>query len=124
MALRRPAPPHFWWLSFPVLCASTALAPAQGAAPAEGSKGEKLRVYVGTYTGGKSEGIYLLELDLPSGALTTRGVAGRAVNPSFLAIHPERRFLYAVSEGRGSGGSNGGAVDAFAIDPAQGTQTA
>jgi 6-phosphogluconolactonase len=124
MALRRSAPPRLWLLSFPVLCASTALAPAQGAPPAEGSKGEKLRVYVGTYTGGKSEGIYLLELDLPTGALTPRGVAGRAMNPSFLAIHPDRRFLYAVSEGKGSGASNGGAVEAFAIDSARGTLTA
>ncbi len=67
--------------------------------------------YVGTYTNGASRGIYLCELDVASGAVRELGLAGEIKNPSFLAIHPNRRFLYAVSE------AGGGAVAAFAIDP-------
>src|SRR5207249_6349677 len=66
------------------------------AAPAE--KADRLRVYVGTYTEGKSKGIYLFELDPDSGTLTSKGVAAEVANPSFLAIHPTHRFLYAVGE--------------------------
>src|SRR6185436_2542022 len=62
------------------------------------SKTGKLRLYVGTYTGPKSKGIYRLELDLASGQLSTPALAGEVVNPSFLAIHPSRRWLYAVNE--------------------------
>jgi 6-phosphogluconolactonase len=81
--------------------------------------GGELLLYVGTYTSGKSEGIYLYRLNLSSGELkhvaTTRGV----VEPSFLALAPSRRFLYAVNEVEEFGGQKSGAVSAFAVD--QGT---
>jgi 6-phosphogluconolactonase len=41
-------------------------------------------------------------------------------NPSFLAIHPGTKFLYAVSEVSDAGGKPTGAVAAFAIDPKSG----
>ena len=76
----------------------------------------ELLLYVGTYTTGKSEGIYLYRLDLSSGELkhvaTTRGV----VNPSFLALAPSRRYLYAVNEVGDFAGARSGAVSAFAVD--------
>lgn len=79
------------------------------------SNGELL-VYVGTYTSGKSEGIYLYGLNLSSGELkhvaTTKGV----VEPSFLTLAPSRRFLYAVNEVEEFGGQKSGAVSAFAVD--------
>ena len=77
---------------------------------------EKLWVYIGTYTGEKSKGIYLLELDLATGKLTSRGLAGELTHPSFLAIHPNHRFLYAVTEVSDIGDKKTGAVAAFAID--------
>jgi 6-phosphogluconolactonase len=57
-------------------------------------------VYFGTYTLGKSssEGIYVSVLNVDSGALSTPKLAATAVNPSFVAIHPDGRTLYAVSE--------------------------
>jgi 6-phosphogluconolactonase len=83
-----------------------------------------IRAYVGTYTeGSASKGIYLIELDLASGKLTSRGLAGEAVNPSFVALHPGRAFLYAVNEVGDFQGEKTGAVTAFAIDPDQGTLT-
>ena len=48
-----------------------------------------------------------------------RRLAGATVNPSFLAIHPGRRFLYAVGEIGNFEGQKTGAVNAFAIDPQQ-----
>jgi 6-phosphogluconolactonase len=80
-----------------------------------------LLVYIGTYTGEASRGIYQLKLDLASGVLTSRGLAAEVVNPSFLAVHPSRRFLYAAGEVGDFQGQKSGAVSAFAIDGASGT---
>jgi len=67
-------------------------------------------LYVGTYTEGtRSEGLYLLRLDRRSGKLQRIGSVDAGPNPSFLAIHPNRRVLYAVNE------LEQGAVKAFAI---------
>ena len=55
---------------------------------------KKFMVYFGTYTGGKSKGIYRSELDLATGKLSEPKLAGKAVNPSFLAIHPGGKLLY------------------------------
>src|SRR2546421_12544320 len=76
----------------------------------------KLRVYLGTYTGPHSKGIYVCELDLSDGSLSEPRVAAEAKNPSFLALHPDGKHLYAVSEVDGTG-----AVLAFAIDGETGT---
>jgi 6-phosphogluconolactonase len=81
-------------------------------------EGEELVVYVGTYTGGGSKGIYAFRLDLSSGSLAPLGLAAETVNPSFLAIHPNRRFLYAINEVDHFGGQKSGAVSAFAIGSA------
>ena len=68
-------------------------------------------LYVGTYTEGtKSEGIYLVRMDRRSGELRRIGAAHGGANPSFLAIHPNHRVLYAVNE------LDKGAVSAFAIE--------
>jgi 6-phosphogluconolactonase len=98
------------------------LATPRMAPAAEGPKDAKLRVYIGTYTaGGASKGIYLLDFDLSDGALTQPVLAGTAVNPSFLAVDPSRRFLYAVGEVGQFGGQRSGSVSAFAIDGSSGT---
>ena len=68
--------------------------------PSEKQTPAALWAYVGTYTSGKtpSKGIYLLELDLASGRLTARDAGPKLPDPSFLAIHPSHKFLYAVNE--------------------------
>ncbi len=82
---------------------------------------EPLRVYVGTYTEGtKSEGIYRLAFDSETGALTEPRLVAKTVNPSFLAIHPSGKFLYAVNEVGDFDGSHEGAVSGFGIDAATG----
>ena len=84
----------------------------------------RYRVYVGTYTApSKSQGIYALELDAKTGELSKPKLVGEAVNPSFLAIHPSKKFLYAVSEIDDYPKEKGGAVVAFSIDPKDGSLT-
>ena len=85
---------------------------------------ETVRVYVGTYTSGASRGIYRLRFDLETGALTPEGSPAETVNPSFLALHPGGRFLYAVNETGDTPQETTGRVTAFAVDAATGTLTA
>ena len=74
-------------------------------------------VFIGTYTRTRSRGIYVHRFDPESGALTPLSAASGAENPSFLALHPGGRFLYAASEVESFGGRAQGAVCAYAIDP-------
>lgn len=87
------------------------------------SQGGQCLVYVGTYTGPKSKGIYVYRLNLATGALTSLGLAGEATNPSFLALHPNHRFLYAAGEVGSFEGKPSGSVDAFAINAESGKLT-
>jgi len=72
-------------------------------------------VYVGTYTGpGKAEGIGVFRMDQATGALTHLQTLSGVDNPSFLALHPNGRSLYAANE---SGDADGGpGISAFAVD--------
>ncbi|MCA9011296.1 MAG: lactonase family protein [Planctomycetaceae bacterium] len=72
------------------------------------------RVFVGTYSEGDSisKGIYTCLFNAETGTLTEPSLAVETVNPSFLAIHPNHQFLYAVNELS----SGDGAVTAFKIN--------
>jgi 6-phosphogluconolactonase len=80
-------------------------------------------VFVGTYTGGQSKGIYSYELDTSNGTLRQIGLAAETPSPSFLAIHPNKQFLYAVNEVDNFGGKKAGSVTGFRIDPQSGKLT-
>jgi 6-phosphogluconolactonase len=96
---------------------------AEKANPMNNSNPQKLLVYTGTYTRGESEGIYHYWLDLKTGELTQAGVTSGIINPSFLAIHPNRRYLYAVAEVAEFSGQDSGGVIAYKIDPRTGDLT-
>ena len=83
----------------------------------------RMLVHIGTYTGGESEGIYSFILDLAAGELVPHGEVTPSVNPSFLAMHPSHRFLYAVNETATFQGQEGGGVSAFAVDSKTGALT-
>jgi 6-phosphogluconolactonase len=73
-------------------------------------------LYVGTYTeGGRRDGIHLVRMDRRSGQLRLTASVDAGENPSFLAIHPNGRVLYAVNEIDKYNGKASGAVSAFAI---------
>jgi 6-phosphogluconolactonase len=82
-------------------------------------------VFIGTYThllgrlGRYSEGIYAFRMDAATGELTPLGTTSGIQRPSFLALHPNGRLLYAVSEM----GDHSGGISAFALDPATGDLT-
>lgn len=74
---------------------------------------------VGTYTEGtRSEGIYLVRMNRRTGELIRVGAVNAGANPSFLAIHPSGRVLYAVNELETYNGKATGAVSAFGIERA------
>jgi len=77
-------------------------------------------VYIGAYTRGASKGIYAYRFDAASGKLTSIGLAAETPDPSFLALAPNGRFLYAVNETNAFQGEKTGGVSAFAIDRASG----
>ena len=89
-----------------------------GTAAAYPAGPDKFWVFVGTYTDGKSKGIYRMVLDTASGKLSEPALAAELDNPSFLAVHPTRKYLYAVNETSGVG-----AVTSFGLDPKSGELT-
>jgi 6-phosphogluconolactonase len=95
--------------AFGLALPKTAAAQTRTRAPRE------MLVYVGTYTTGKSEGIYLLRLNLSTGELKPVGTTKGVVNPSYLTLERGRRFLYAVNETEEFAGRKSGAVSAFAV---------
>ncbi len=88
------------------------------------SSARELLVYVGTYTK-TSKGIYVGRFDTETGKLGELILAAEVSNPSFLALSPDRRFLYAVTENEGTTylGKPGGSVNAYAITPGTGALT-
>ena len=99
-----------------ILSALAVLVTAAALLPADEPTG-KLSVYIGTYTrGSKSKGIYRTTFDPKTGELSEPVLAGETVNPTFLAIHPTGKFLYAVNEVEDfAKGKKVGGVSAFAI---------
>lgn len=77
------------------------------------------KLYIGTYTTGKSEGIYLYSMGSRSSALS-RESSIKSVNPSFLASDRKGRYLYAVNEVGEYGGKPGGSVSAYEINSVSG----
>src|SRR6516164_6553828 len=77
-----------------------------------GNGPQKYRVYLGT-----SKNTYQLELDARDGKMTKPILAAEVANPSFVAIHPNQKFLYSVSE------INKGSIVAYAIDAKTGSLT-
>jgi len=91
---------------------------------AKDAPAKKYLLYVGTYTKGESRGIYAYRFDPKSGTAASLGLAAETENPSFLAVDPGQKFLYAVNELTRYKGAASGAVTAFAIDPATGKLSA
>jgi 6-phosphogluconolactonase len=94
-----------------------------GSAVISAAAADQCLVYVGTFTGPKSKGIYAFRMDAADGALTPLGVVGETQNPAFLDIDPQHKFLFAINEINRFEGKPAGAVSAFSIDPASGKLT-
>jgi 6-phosphogluconolactonase len=94
------------------------------AAPQKRIPNKPYLVYVGTYTNKTaSKGIYVYSFDPGTGKLTSMGVAAESEDPSFLALHPSGKYLYAVNEIDHFGAQKSGAASAFSIDQKTGKLT-
>lgn len=87
------------------------------------TKDNPMLIYIGTYTGPQSKGIYVSRFDSKTGSLSMPELAAETPNPTFLALHPNRRFLYAVGETSSFAGKPGGAISAFTLDAKSGQLT-
>ena len=108
-------------LIWAVLVCGLVYSPVMSAEPARAAG--SMLVYIGTYTGAKSKGIYVSRFDPAAGRLTPPELAAETASPSFLALHPGGRFLYAVGEATNLGGQRGGAVSSFSLDAKTGQLT-
>src|SRR5689334_5806610 len=81
---------------------------------------EENYLLIGTYTDGKSKGIYVYHFNSETGDLDSVSMIDTK-NPSFLAVSPDEKFVYAVNEVADKG--NGGKVSAFAFDKTNGKLT-
>ena len=75
--------------------------------------------YVGTYTDTAAKGIYALKYDAASKKFVSLGLQAEVANPSFVAVSPSHKFLYAITE-RAARRDGTGSVSGYAIDPATG----
>ncbi|MDE3251593.1 MAG: lactonase family protein [Bacteroidota bacterium] len=75
-------------------------------------------LFVGTYTGGKSKGIYVFQFNAKNGEVQWVSNTDSANNPSFLTIAPDGKHLYAVNEIETD---HSGKVSAYSFDPGNGT---
>lgn len=69
-----------------------------GSALMSSTSAAEIPVYFGTYTGGKSQGIYVSTFDDATGKLSEPKLAAELKNPSYLALHPNGKTLYSVAE--------------------------
>ena len=78
---------------------------------------QKNYLLVGTYTTGKSGGIYVYHFDSKTGDFDSVSMI-KTSNPSYLAVSPDGKFVYAANENARNG--NGGQVSAFAFNKTNG----
>lgn len=80
------------------------------------AQAEQLLMFVGTYTkaDGKSKGIYAYHFDTATGKAEPLGLAAETLSPTWLALSPDKRFLYAVNE------QGGGSISSFALEGSSG----
>ena len=105
------------------LIACTTIATTCAETPRSQDSKTKARVYISNYARAEAGGIYLAELNLVTGDLQLIRLVADLKKASFLALHPNHRYLYATGEVGGYLDSNGGALLAFEIDVNNGNLT-
>lgn len=105
-------------------CAAPALLFGRAAGKRAAPASAQYLAYVGTYTAKtQSKGIYVYRFDPETGDVADKGIAAETPDPSFLAVHPNGKYLYAVNEGPITDGGKHGGVTAFALDAQSGKLT-
>jgi 6-phosphogluconolactonase len=78
--------------------------------------GSERMLFVGTQTSQTSKGIYAYSFDAATGELKQTGLAAEADSPTFLALAPDGKILFAANELNQYEGKRSGAVSSFAVD--------
>ncbi|MBM3823207.1 MAG: lactonase family protein [Verrucomicrobia bacterium] len=102
------------------VCAAPLIPPL---AAHSGHRGRSFFAYVGTYTGGKSKGIFAFRFDASHGVLEPVGWVAEIASPAFLAVHPSKPLLYSVNEMGEFRGKKAGGVSAFRVNRKDGKLT-
>ena len=112
------------WVGALALAGSLGVAPVWAQSEPATSQAPVYDLLVGTYTRGTSRGIYVYRFDSSDGRLTPVSSI-QTVNPSYLVVSRDRRYVYAVNELPGDTGpaSERGGISAFAFDPSAGQLT-
>jgi 6-phosphogluconolactonase len=74
------------------------------------------RLFVGSYSPPDKPGVRAFDFDAASGALAERGSLGGIINPSYLILHPNLKWMYSVSETQQAAGGRAGEVVALRFD--------
>ena len=116
MSLRRRLPAGILCLS--VLAGGCGESPSEPSDPVKPETPNHYLAYFGTFTRGEhgAKGIYVSRFEVSSGRMSQIRLALEAEDPSFLAVHPNRRYLYSINEL----GGRTGMVSAYAIEPSTG----
>jgi 6-phosphogluconolactonase len=119
---QRPVTKKWLWLALPGFVALAWMNGPRilGASAKSVAAAGSYFVYVGTYTGPKSKGIYAYRHDPKTGNYTPLGVAAEVQNPSWVVTDPRHRFLYAVTEA-GNDGKTHGTISSYSIDAKTGS---
>src|SRR3954453_2073076 len=100
-----------------MLAAVPAMSQTSPAPPTKDKAMTPLRAYVGTFTTeqrkARGEGISVYQVDPATGTFTHKQTLGDQMNPSYLAVSRDQRFLYAVH-------GDGDYATSYAIDPETG----
>ncbi len=105
---------HIFFLAFSLFANAVTFAQT----PTKKAKSDDFHLLVGTYTTGKSEGIYVYKFNVKTGEFKVESIAKNIKNPSFLAISPDEKYVYSAGEV-----DNNGAVYAFSFNKKSGDLT-
>lgn len=92
--------------------------PSYSSSKVPASPPSEFYMLVGTYTSGKSEGIYVYKFNSKTGDLTYVSKATGLKNPAFLSFSPNQKYVYSVGET-----DKNGSVNAFSFDKKNGKLT-
>ncbi len=99
------------------------LMPLGGAGTPADAQHVKEIIYVGTYSGRGSRGLYVFAFDRATGQMTGIQTVSDRKGPNFQALHPDGTYLYSVSGAAYSDETDHGTVTAYRIDPETGLLT-
>tara|TARA_B100000809_G_scaffold77865_2_gene75743 strand:+ start:47103 stop:48173 length:1071 start_codon:yes stop_codon:yes gene_type:complete len=79
------------------------------------TKAQISTLYIGSYTNGKSEGIYTYQFDSATGSLKKKQLVAISNNPSYLVTNSNKETVYAVTESNNYNNTNSGAIASYKV---------